>query len=160
MPGLFGADAIGLLLPPEEAEAVSLRQGAQLAVDRANKTQGFTRELLIRGRIGQWGADGEEAGKLVIDESVQGLIAPPGGAPSHLALQVSGRTATPVVSLCSDSSVTKAGIPWMARIVPETGDEARAIFNTFKVDRKFRWCALVPPERAGREAAKDWHEPP
>ena len=149
---------IGLLLPPEEAQAASLRQGAQLGVDRANALPGPRACLLIRGRIGQWGADGEEAGKMVIDEAVGGLIASPGGAPSHLALQVSGRTATPVISLCSDSSVTKAGIPWMVRMVPGSVDEAGAIFAALKTSasgRPFRWGALVPSERAGREASKD-----
>ena len=149
---------IGLLLPPEEAEAASLRQGAELGVTHANLVSGARAELLIRGRVGQWGADGEEAGRMVLDDGVRGLIAPPGGAPSHLALQVSGRTATPVISLCPDSSVARAGIPWMVRLAPGTIDEARVIFDRFKDTKPgavFRWRALVPPERAGRETAND-----
>ena len=149
---------IGLLLPPEEAEAASLRRGAELGVEHANLTPGDPASLLIRGRVGQWGADGEEAGRMVLDDGVRGLIAPPGGAPSHLALQVSGRTAMPTISLCPDSSVTRAGIPWMARLAPGTIDEARLIFDAFKNAKPgqvYRWCALVPSERAGREAAND-----
>jgi len=95
---------------------------------------------------------------MVLDEEVAGLIAPPGGAPSHLVLQVAGRTAVPVVSLCSDSSVTGAGIPWMIRIVPAAIDEARALFTGVVGEspgRGLRWAALVPTERAGREAASD-----
>ena len=149
---------IGLLLPPEEPDAASLRQGVLLGVDHANATLGDKVDLLIRGRMGQWGADGEEAGRMVIDDAVRGLIAPPGGAPSHLALQVSGRTATPVISLCPDSSVTRAGIPWMACLAPGTSNEARLIFTTFKAAKRrpfSHWGALVPDERAGRETAKD-----
>ena len=149
---------IGLLLPPEETEAASLRRGVQLGVDRANQAPGTKVSLLVRGRVGQWGADGEEAGRMVLDDGARGLIAPPGGAPSHLALQVAGRTATPVISLCPDSSVVGAGIPWMVRIVPSTRDEARLLFSTFRTNRAgraFRWCALVPTERAGREATSD-----
>jgi ABC-type branched-subunit amino acid transport system substrate-binding protein len=149
---------IGLLLPPEEPDAASLRQGVRLGVDHANATPGVKVELLIRGRMGQWGADGEEAGRMVIDDAVRGLIAPPGGAPSHLALQVSGRTATPVISLCPDSSVTRAGIPWMVCLAPGTSNEARLIFTAFKTAKYRRlthWGALVPEERAGRETAKD-----
>jgi ABC-type branched-subunit amino acid transport system substrate-binding protein len=149
---------IGLLLPPEETEAASLRQGVQLGVDHANQLPGAKVSFLVRGRVGQWGADGEEAGRMVLDDGVRGLIAPPGGAASHLALQVAGRTATPVISLCPDSSVVGAGIPWMVRIVPSTRDEARMLFSLFHTNtagRPFRWGALVPTERAGREAASD-----
>ena len=167
---------IGLLLPPDETEAAGLRRGVQLGVDRANQSPGAKVSLLVRGRVGQWGTDGEEAGRMVLNDGARGLIAPPGGAPSHLALQVAGRTATPVVSLCPDSSVVGTGIPWMVRIVPNTGDEARLLFATFKTNRvvpcpprvgrpgvyaanpagrAFRWGALVPNERAGREATSD-----
>lgn len=95
---------------------------------------------------------------MVLDDHARGLIAPPGGAASHLALQVAGRTTTPVISLCPDSSVVGAGIPWMVRIVPSTDDEARLLFSSFRTDppgRTFRWVALVSNERAGRETAKD-----
>ncbi|MBI4327066.1 MAG: amino acid ABC transporter substrate-binding protein, partial [Chloroflexi bacterium] len=149
---------IGLLLPPEEAEAASLRQGVTLAVEHANKSPGRRVAVVIRGRVGQWGADGEEAARMVLDDSVRGLIAPPGGVPSHLTLQVAGRTAVPVVSLCPDSSVTGAGIPWMVRIAPQTSDEALAIFTGMAVKSTAgtpRWGVFVPEGRAGREAVRD-----
>ncbi|MEK7684617.1 MAG: ABC transporter substrate-binding protein [Verrucomicrobiota bacterium] len=149
---------IGLLLPPEEAEAASLRQGATLAVEHANKSPGSRVGVVIRGRVGQWGADGEEAARMVLDDAVRGLIAPPGGVPTHLTLQVAGRTAVPVVSLCPDSSVTGAGIPWMVRIAPQTRDEALAIFSGTAAPATGgapRWGVFVPEGRAGREAVRD-----
>ena len=149
---------IGLLLPPEETEAASLRHGVELGVEHANEMPGAKVSLLVRGRVGQWGTDGEEAGRMVLNDGAQGLIAPPGGAPSHLVLQIAGRTATPVISLCPDSSVVGAGIPWMIRIVPSTREEARFLFLSLQLDsagRAFRWGAFVPNERAGREATSD-----
>lgn len=149
---------IGLLLPAGQVESASLRRGAQLGADHVNQSSGKKVSLWLRNRAGQWGTDGEEAGGLVLDESVSSLIAPPDGASSHLALQVAGRTATPVISLCPDSSVVGAGIPWMVRIVPSTRDEAQTLFTTLRTNatgRPFRWCALVPTERAGREASED-----
>lgn len=149
---------IGLLLPPEEAAAASLRQGVTLAVEHANKSLGSRAGVVIRGRVGQWGADGEEAARMVLDDEVRGLIAPPGGVPSHLTLQVAGRTAVPVVSMCPDSSVTGAGIPWMVRIAPQTSDEALAIFSGTAAQAAggaFRWGVFVPERRAGREAVRD-----
>ncbi len=156
-PPVTGA-CIGLLLPPEEAEVVSLRQGAELGIAAASEKYRSPWQLLIRGRVGQWGADGEEAGRMVLNDGVRGLIAPPGGSPSHLALQVSGRTATPVVSLCPDSSVIGAGIPWMVQVVPGNVDEAKALFSQWPnstPNATWKWSCLVPTERAGREIGID-----
>lgn len=146
---------IGLLLPPEEPQAVSLREGVVLGVEHANKTGGVHVQLIIRGRAGQWGADGVEAARMVTDDGAQGLIAPPDGAATHLVLQVSGRTSVPVISLCADSSVSQAGIPWMVRIVPRTVEEAQALFTNIHARR---WVAVIPDARAGREMANDLKE--
>jgi ABC-type branched-subunit amino acid transport system substrate-binding protein len=94
---------------------------------------------------------------MVTDEGAAGLITPPDGAASHLVLQVSGRTAVPVVSLCADSSVSRTGVPWMVRVVPRTVDEAMVLFTNVagQPSRTNRWLALVPDGRAGREIARD-----
>jgi len=146
---------IGLLVPPEEAAAASLRDGATLAVELANEAAGPHVSLVIRGRTGQWGADGVETARMVSEDGAQGLIAPPDGAATHLVLQVSGRTAVPVISLCADASVSQAGIPWMVRVVPRTVEEANALFAGTQARR---WVALIPDGRAGRELARDLKE--
>jgi ABC-type branched-subunit amino acid transport system substrate-binding protein len=147
---------IGMLAPPGEAGAHSLRQGAGLAVEHANGTAGPRARVVIRGREGQWGADAVEAARLVTDDGARGLIAPPSGEASHLVLQAAGRTAVPVVTLCADSSVTGAGIPWMVRIARSTSDEAQALFTGLSHHtRRRRWAAVVPAGRAGREIARD-----
>ena len=144
---------IGLLAPPQEPEVISLEQGARLAIEEANQLPGPKSELVIRGRPGQWGTDGDEAAALALDESVGAMIAPPDGAASHQAMQVAGRTRIPVVSLCPDASITASGIPWVLRIVPRTDSEAQTIFAG--APRKSAWAALVPDGRAGREATRD-----
>jgi ABC-type branched-subunit amino acid transport system substrate-binding protein len=176
---------IGLLLPPEEPAAASLREGAQLAIAHCNEQPGSKASLVIRGRPGQWGDDGAEAARMVLDDGARALIAPPGGAPSHLSLQVAGRTAIPVVSLCSDSSVTGAGIPWMVRLVPGTSNQAHLLLvglarpkaaamavskagaheslcacASSPSERRNapRWVVFVPDGRAGREACRDLAE--
>jgi ABC-type branched-subunit amino acid transport system substrate-binding protein len=146
---------IGLLVPPEEPQAASLRDGATLGVELANQSPGPRVSLVIRGRTGQWGADGVEAARMVTDDGALGLIAPPDGAATHLVLQVSGRTAVPVITLCGDSSVSDTGVPWMARIVPRTIEEARTLFTGVPTRH---WTAVVPDGRAGREAARDLRE--
>ena len=146
---------IGLLVPPEEPSAASLRDGATLGVEQANQSPGPRARLVIRGRAGQWGADGVEAARMVTDDGALGLIAPPDGAASHLVLQVSGRTATPVVSLCADSSVSQTGVPWMMRIVPRTLEEAKILFTGI---HSSHWSAVIPEGRAGREVTRDLKE--
>lgn len=149
---------IGLLLPPDEPQGTSVREGVLLARDHANAAGTNHVEIIIRGRSGQWGADGVEAARMVTDDEVDGLIAPPGGAATHLTLQVSGRTAIPVVSLCADSSTGRTGVPWTLRVVPRTEDEARALFEGLKgavSEKTNRWTAIVPDGRAGREISKD-----
>jgi len=148
---------IGLLLPPEEAEAASLRAGVLLAVEHANLASTSSVSLVVRGRTGQWGADAVEAARMVLDDGAQGLIAPPNGAATHLALQVAGRTAVPVISLCADSSVSQTGVPWMVRIAPTTIEEARFLLSGLIQDHSDppQWVALVPYGRAGREVSLD-----
>ena len=148
---------IGLLLPPEEAEAASLRAGVVLAVEQANLAPTSSVTLVVRGRIGQWGADAVEAARMVLDDGAQGLIAPPNGAATHLALQVAGRTAVPVISLCADSSVSQTGVPWMVRIAPTTIEEARFLLAGLITDHSDppQWVALVPDGRAGRVVSLD-----
>jgi ABC-type branched-subunit amino acid transport system substrate-binding protein len=154
------ADAlvIGVLLPPEEPQARTLREGVLLANKQYTEKTGTELRVSIRGRVGQWGADAVEAARLVTDESAAGLIAPPDGAASHLVLQVSGRTAVPVVTLCADGSVGRTGVPWLLRMVPRTEDEAKALsfgLLTMGPVHNQRWMAVVPALRPGREIGKD-----
>ena len=143
---------VGLLLPPDEPDAVGIRQGTLAAAEEANEGPGPRVKLAVRGRTGAWGSDASEAALLVMDDGAGALIAPPSGAASHLVLQVSGRTAVPVATLCPDASVTRASIPWMVRVAPSTLDEARALFEGSAASR---WLAFVPAGRAGREASRD-----
>ena len=77
VPAADNALLIGLLLPPEESSGLSLSQGAQFAVHHCNEQPGAKASLVIRGRPGQWGDDGVEAARMVLDDGARGLIAPP-----------------------------------------------------------------------------------
>ncbi len=155
-PGAASPLTLGLLLPPSETEAVGIRLGAELGVEAANREPGARLKLIVRGSAGQWGTDGDDAVVLALDQGAQALIAPTSGAAVHQALQVAGRTRVPVVSLCGDSSVTGAGIPWTVRIAPSTEQEAAALFAAWAPTAPpLRVAAFVPPERAGREARAD-----
>lgn len=148
---------IGLVAPPAEADATSLLRGVQLAVDEANETGGAHVGLEVRGENGQWGTVGNDAVVLVCERHVDGIVAPSDGASAHLILQVAGRTRVPVATVCPDSSVTDAGVPWAVCVVPRTDLAVAALFAaTQPADGpRLQWWAIVPTGRAGRPVRRD-----
>jgi ABC-type branched-subunit amino acid transport system substrate-binding protein len=134
-----------------------LCQGASLAISNLNAASTNRTRLIIRGRPGQWGTDGDEAAVLALDDQVDAIITSSDGALTHQALQVAGRTQVPIVTLCGDASVTLTGVPWAVRLVPSTVDEACCIFRSTSGRAAKTWAAFIPGERAGRETARDLH---
>jgi len=148
---------LGLVAPPSEPDATSLLHGVQLAVADANESGDAPVGLEVRSGDGQWGSVGNDAVVLACDRHVDAIIAPSDGAATHLILQVSGRTRVPVVSVCADSSVTDAGIPWAVRVVPPTDQEAGALFAAAQRPEHppFHWWAVVPAGIPGRAVRRD-----
>jgi len=148
---------LGLVAPPSEPDSTSLLRGVQLAVADADETGEAPVGLEVRCEDGQWGTAGNDAVILISDRHVDAIVSPSDGAATHLILQVSGRTRVPVASLCSDSSVTDAGVTWAVRVVPRTDQEAAALFAaTRRTDGSpLRWWAVVPAGRPGRAARRD-----
>jgi len=147
----------GFLVPPDEPDSVNLRLAAEIAAEVKVDSGAPPARIIVRGGIGQWGDDASEAARLALDDAVQALITPPDGTASHLVLQVAGRTALPVVSLCPDTSVIGSGIPWLVQIVPDTRCQATALMRELqsKPSSSTTWHALVPQQRPGREIARD-----
>lgn len=148
---------VGLVPGPEGSLGQNIRDGAQLAVEQANRTPGLEVNLITRG----WGAapsvGAQEAARQVLAAGATGLIAPVDTDSSVIVLQQGGRAGVAVASLCGDSSVRLAGIPWFARLVPRTSDEARTLFSYFSALPVpiTRWTAFIPPGAAGREISND-----
>jgi ABC-type branched-subunit amino acid transport system substrate-binding protein len=148
---------LGLVVPPSEPDAASLLHGVQLAVAEANESGDAPVGLEVRSEDGQWGTVGNDAVILACSRRVDAIITPSDGAASHLILQVASRTQVPVASLCADSSVTEAGVPWAVRVVPRTDQEAAALFAAARrPDRSpLHWWAVVPADRPGRVVRRD-----
>jgi branched-chain amino acid transport system substrate-binding protein len=132
-------------------------RGVQLAVAEANESGDAPVRLEVRSEEGQWGTVGNDAVFLVSERHVDAMITPSDGGASHLILQVSGRMRIPVASLCSDSSVTYAGVPWAIRVVPRTDQEAEALFAAARRSdcSPLHWWAVVPGGRPGRAVRRD-----
>jgi ABC-type branched-subunit amino acid transport system substrate-binding protein len=148
---------LGLVAPPSEPDSTSLLRGVQLAVAEANETGDAPVGLEVRSENGQWGTVGNDAVVLVCNRHVDAIVSPSDGAATHLILQVSGRTRVPVASVCADSSVTDAGVPWAIRVVPRTDQEAGTLFAAAqRPDRPaLHWWAVVSTGRPGRVVRRD-----
>lgn len=155
--GVVPGATLGLVAPPSEQDAASLLRGVQLAVAEANEGGLPPVGLEVRSEDGQWGTAGNDAVFLISERHVDAIISPSDGDTSHLILQVSGRTQVPVASLCSDSSVTAAGVLWAIRVVPRTDQEAEALFGAalLPVRSPAHWWAVVPAGRPGRPVRRD-----
>jgi len=148
---------LGLVAPPSEADARSLLRGVQLAVAEQNESGHGPVRLEVRSEDGQWGTAGNDAVVLVSERHVDAIVAPSDGAATHLILQVSGRTQVPVASVCPDSSVTRAGVPWAVRVVPRTDQAVAALLAAVRRPDgpPIHWWAVVPTGRPGRPVRHD-----
>ncbi len=148
--------ALGLVAPPFETDAASLARGVQLAVAEADSA-GAPVTLAIRSESGQWGSVGNDAVMLVCQRHVDALISPADGAATHLMLQVAGRTRVPVATVCADSSVTEAGVPWCVRVVARTDETAAALFAAARppAGPAPRWVAIIPTGHPGLVVRRD-----
>lgn len=142
---------VGFVISSEEAFRSSLRRGAELAAARFNATSTRPLQLVIREGAGQWGADGDQAGRLAIDDEVGVLISPPGALASHQVLQVAGRTQIPVISLSGEDGLFGAGVPWMVSLVPGVVEELRLLVRNGNGGGRGRWRVLVSSAREESE---------
>jgi ABC-type branched-subunit amino acid transport system substrate-binding protein len=148
---------IGVVAPSDEPLTLSLRQGAEMAAGEMNTLPGRNVRLLIKAQPGSENAGNVAASRLVLEDGVSGVVGSAGGVSVTPLLQLSGRMATPFVTLCPDTAVTSAGLPWVLQIVPSTLDESRAAFERLRGSpgRPTRWVCFAPADAAGQNAASD-----
>jgi branched-chain amino acid transport system substrate-binding protein len=149
--------SLGVVAPPSDPAAKSLVRAVELAAAQASADGRGTVRVNVRRGTGQWGSVGNDAVVLVAEGRVDAIVAGTDGGDNHLILQVSGRTRVPVASLCSDASVTGAGVPWAAAVVPRNDRQAEALFAATRnaSGAPVRWSAVVPAGRAGRTIRRD-----
>lgn len=149
---------IGILLPQNPNESTNILIGAKSAADEFSKKYNVRTEIVSRQHLNQWGQEADEAVEMLFNDGALGIIAPSDGIATHLAFQVAGRTRRPMVSLCSDKSITGATIPWCVRIVPSNLDEVETVFKYLKNKitlENSKWALVALPGRTGREIEND-----
>jgi len=143
---------IGLLVGRDDPLAESLIRGAELALEQACGERAF--ELRV-GRVeSPWHSTAGVARDLVHAEGCVALLASPDREVSHLASLIVSRSHVPLVTLSSDSTLTRAGSPWVFRLVPDDRAQIGALVGALAT-QPTRVAALVPEGRAGSSVRAD-----
>jgi branched-chain amino acid transport system substrate-binding protein len=134
-PALGGTVKIGLLIPDDKSK--SARQGAELAVLKANERGGFNGRpflLVVRSMEGPWGTGSKEAVNMIFDDEVTAIIGSHDGRNAHLVEQVTTKTRIVFLSAwATDPTLSQAFVPWYFSCVANDLQQAdlliRAIYD-------------------------------
>jgi branched-chain amino acid transport system substrate-binding protein len=158
----LGNIAIGLFLPDgsKDPAAMSIRRGALLAVAQANESGGYNGrpfELVRRWDDNPWAGGAREMTRLVYGDRVWAVIGFLNGA-GHIAEQVAAKAYLPVLSpASSDPSLTQARLPWIFRLPPDIGAQARALTEQGISARKLKRVGIVTSaDHDGRLAGREF----
>jgi hypothetical protein len=88
--------------------------------------------------------------RLLGEPGLAALVGAPDGASAHVAVQAATKRRVPVITLCPEESLTRAGDPWVFRAVPDDASQARALLRRARL-RGRKALLVVPEGREGRE---------
>ncbi|MFH0843410.1 MAG: ABC transporter substrate-binding protein [Bacteroidota bacterium] len=136
---------IGLLI--QDNKSVAAKQGAEIAVRRANQNSGpdgLSFELVVRSMEGPWGTGSKQAVDLIFNEKVWALVGSHDGRNAHLVEQAATKAIVPFVSAWSgDPGLSQAFVPWFFNCIPNDFQQAEAIFNEIFINRKLTGVAII-----------------
>jgi len=118
--------------PGEAARADQVGQGAALAAGEFQSRTGIAVELVAAPAARQWRDGAGELIRLVFEQRIGAVLGPLDGRSAHLALQVAARAKGSLVLLSpwvTDSSLTRIGLPWFFRLVPDDRSQAEALLK-------------------------------
>jgi branched-chain amino acid transport system substrate-binding protein len=159
------------LTGPHQDEGKALLQAAQLAIEdeAANPLpEGRRLSLVPRDQSGPWGRASNEIVHLVFEDQAVAIVTSLDGASAHLAEQVGNKVGIPIVTLSTDPTTTQINLPWIFRLGPTDGQQARAFARDIYLARKLKQVILITENghdgRVGREqfekAARELNGPP
>lgn len=128
---------IGLFVPgPEKSDAArAVITGAQKAIDRHIEKQGGKKQtfkLVRRWADSPWKGGGREMIRLVYEDNAVAVISFL-SASSHIAEQVAAKSFVPVLTpIASDTSLTRARVPWIFRLPPDDDSQAHVLVNGYR----------------------------
>ena len=136
---------IGLLI--QDNNSFAARQGAELAILKANETGGYQRkkfQLVVRSMEGPWGTGSKQAVNLIFDEKVAVIMGSHDGRNAHLVEQVSTKARLVFLSCwAGDPTLSQAFVPWFFSCVPNDLRQADALFEEVYNRRKLNKIAAI-----------------
>jgi branched-chain amino acid transport system substrate-binding protein len=136
---------IGLLIPDNKSNAA--RQGAEMAILKANASQGFNGrpfQLIVRSMEGLWGTGSKEAVNLIFEEDVWAIVGSHDGRNAHIVEQVATKARIVFLSAwASDPTLSQAFVPWYFSCVPNDIQQADALINEIYNKRKYNNVAAL-----------------
>ena len=136
---------IGLLVP--DNKSIAARNGAEMAIRRANENGGFNGhqfQLITRSMEGPWGTGSKQAVDLIFEENVCALMGSHDGRNAHLVEQVTTKARIVFLSAwTSDPTLSQAFVPWYFSCVPTDLQQASALIEEIYNKRKISKIAIV-----------------
>jgi branched-chain amino acid transport system substrate-binding protein len=136
---------IGLLLA--DSLSIAARNGAELAINEANKKGGLNGrsfELVVRSMEGPWGTGSKQAINLVFEEKVWAILGSHDGRNAHLAEQAAAKTHVVLMSAWpGDPTLSAAFVPWYFSCAPNDNQQADILIEEIYNRRNLTRVALV-----------------
>lgn len=148
---------IGLLV--QDNKSLAARQGAELAILKANHEGGYRGkqfQLAIRSMEGPWGTGSKQAVDLIFQEKVCAILGSHDGRNAHLVEQVCTKARIVFISAWSgDPTLAQAFVPWFFSCVPNNLQQADAFIDEIYHKRKFIRVAAVSDKGYDSKLALD-----
>jgi branched-chain amino acid transport system substrate-binding protein len=130
----------GLLVP--DKGYIAARQGAELAIELANRKGGFHGrpfELETRTMEGPWGTGSKQAVDLIFNQEVWALMGSHDGRNAHLVEQAATKTKVIFLSAWTgDPTLSEAFVPWFFNCAPNNLQQATALIGHINKTDKTR----------------------
>jgi branched-chain amino acid transport system substrate-binding protein len=136
---------IGLLVSTNQS--VSARQGAEMAILKANEQTGNTGlsfSLVVKSMEGPWGTGSKQAVDLIFEDKVLALIGSHDGRNAHLVEQAATKGQIVNISAwATDPTLSQAFVSWYFSVVPNDIQQASALINEIYNKRKIDRIAVI-----------------
>ncbi len=136
---------IGLLI--SNSKSVAARNGAELAISKANEEEGpdgLHFQLIVKSMEGPWGTGSKEPVNLVFNDTVWALMGSNDGRNAHLIEQVIAKTHIIFLSAwASDPTLSQAFVPWYFNCVPNNIQQADVLIEEIYNKRNLNKIAVV-----------------
>lgn len=125
---------------------VQMMQGAQLAIEEANKKGGYRGtpfKLMIHNDFGLWGAAANEVVKMD-DEGVWAWVGTIDDINSHVAIRATLKLEIPVINPGDpDPTYTETNIPWVLRNIPDDRQSSYALVKHIYENNGYTRVAMM-----------------